>query len=411
MNVYRIHESNLEKLFSSFGKMVRRSRKCKVNPPTFAIIHEQDEITLENDGKIERIDRFAYVTIEGVQPRINGYTFIGTIDHTEECNIIRAVPGYSLPVEFRNASAYCDHCKMTRRRNETFVVIDENVDNPSYRQIGRNCLADFIGSADLDSFLAGLQFSQLMDELASDCESEYCGEHAIIRFDIERILGYTIKVIDRFGWLSKAKANDGETPTTNLVQILARSPEKWIREYYPELLDCRDDLTEDESKLVVDSLEWARSIDPQTDSDYLYNLYAATKGDTIKHNLVGIVVSLIAAYKRAMDQQIKEAEKSNHIGIKGTKYIVRGIKVTRIGLPINGQFGSTTPINFIDASGNVYVWFASNPDGFVENGQYDIVGTVKGHSEFRGVKQTALTRVTMATKANVKKLRDISELV
>ena len=45
---------------------------------------------------------------------------------------------------------------------------------------------------------------------------------------------------------------------------------------------------------------------------------------------------------------------------------------------------------FHDAEMNVYVWFASKP--LIEGNEYRLRATVKEHSEYKGIKQTVLTR-------------------
>lgn len=63
----------------------------------------------------------------------------------------------------------------------------------------------------------------------------------------------------------------------------------------------------------------------------------------------------------------------------------------------SNMYGMTFLYKFTDTNGNVFVWYASNPVEY-ENRVETIVGTVKEHSEFNGVKQTVLTRCKVTYK-------------
>lgn len=57
-----------------------------------------------------------------------------------------------------------------------------------------------------------------------------------------------------------------------------------------------------------------------------------------------------------------------------------------------GFYGHTDIVKFRDADSNLFVWFASGYTGLEREDRISIKGTIKEHDEFRGVKQTTLTR-------------------
>ena len=57
-----------------------------------------------------------------------------------------------------------------------------------------------------------------------------------------------------------------------------------------------------------------------------------------------------------------------------------------------GFYGHTDIVKFRDAEGNLFTWFASGYTGLNREDRMSIKGTVKQHDEYRGVKQTILTR-------------------
>ncbi len=61
-------------------------------------------------------------------------------------------------------------------------------------------------------------------------------------------------------------------------------------------------------------------------------------------------------------------------------------------LEIVGYYGTTDVIRIRDLDDNVYTWFASGVHDVARGDRVAIKGTVKKHDEFRGVKQTVITR-------------------
>lgn len=93
-------------------------------------------------------------------------------------------------------------------------------------------------------------------------------------------------------------------------------------------------------------------------------------------------------FKKAKEKK-KQREKSEHIGEVGERIEV-DVVVEKVHV-FENNWGNTKLHRFKDDKGNVIVWFASN--AFLEEGKnYKIRGTVREHSEYRGVKQTVLTR-------------------
>jgi hypothetical protein len=102
----------------------------------------------------------------------------------------------------------------------------------------------------------------------------------------------------------------------------------------------------------------------------------------------------IAAAQRVFDSRnkMKEADaNSQHVGAIKDRIEFEGVilGVTEIV----GYYGPIDVVRFRDLDDNVFVWFASGNYESVERGdRVAVKGTVKKHDEFRGVKQTVLTR-------------------
>jgi hypothetical protein len=147
-----------------------------------------------------------------------------------------------------------------------------------------------------------------------------------------------------------------------------------------------------------DIIEWAKSIDKDDDSEYLFNLRTIAHVGYVSTSTAGYAASMYVAYQNAMEREIErkkfEARKpSNWVGSEGDK-VELTVTVERI-IENEGNWGVVGIHKMTDSDGNDVVWFASGSNWLnSENATaYKIRGTVKKHSEFKGRRQTQLTRV------------------
>ena len=84
---------------------------------------------------------------------------------------------------------------------------------------------------------------------------------------------------------------------------------------------------------------------------------------------------------------------SEHIGAVGDKVDLE-VTHTRTGR-FETRFGTTWVHTFEDVNGNILVWKTGSCGSF-ESDKLHLKGTVKEHDEYRGVKQTVLTRCKIA---------------
>lgn len=89
-------------------------------------------------------------------------------------------------------------------------------------------------------------------------------------------------------------------------------------------------------------------------------------------------------------EQVAQDAASNYVGVIKTRIEFEAHVIGVYGS--EGFYGHTDIVKFRDADGNLFVWFASGYTGLEREDRISIKGTIKEHSEFRGVKQTALTR-------------------
>ena len=152
-------------------------------------------------------------------------------------------------------------------------------------------------------------------------------------------------------------------------------------------------------EMVNTALAWILSQDET--SNYIHNLKTVCALPYVKQKNFGILASLFPSRNREMAYQAKkEAEAKERAGETMSEYV--GAVKDRITVLVksvtcvtswNTDFGTTRIYKIIGADGNVYMWKTGN---MIDDNIKTITGTVKAHNEFRGVKQTELTRCRVA---------------
>src|SRR5574337_230025 len=137
---YEVYEQNLSTLVAKLTKLNAKLAKINVQQITWKQVGERFEPL--QDDPTKKI-RYVKLDVDGVIPSQNGWNFIATLCHTDEGNIVRSVPGYEVPKEYRDKATWCDHCKCNRVRRDTYVVKHED---GRIMQVGSNCIQEFIGA-------------------------------------------------------------------------------------------------------------------------------------------------------------------------------------------------------------------------------------------------------------------------
>ena len=409
-STYRIPEDNLSTLQSRIAKLVRRCNRAKIEAPVLTV-GEFEEVQYKNKAGFDRVRRVYTVTLESAgRPKIGGYEFAAVISPvTDESgaiigNVLRHVPGFEteIPAQYRNATNYCDHCKTDRRRNETFLIHSE----AGFRQIGRNCLALYLGMTDPETLAAMAEILISADDLCSMAEGDesFGGGHSIERLPMDEVLAVGAACIRLFGWLSNKSAREFEkTSTSTLVS-------NWIFSNYEARQKWElKPVPTDEDKALADAVtEWMGNItDAQVEgNDYMYTLRLLAKSVSVEAKNFGFVISAIAAYSRDKEFAIRrnariEADtKSEFIGTVGERMEFTNLTVLVYTTWAN-DYGVTHFYKFSQGD-NIIVYKASNDMKWAQGDVVpSITASVKKHDlrvdkyNPQGVKQTVITRASL----------------
>jgi hypothetical protein len=141
----------------------------------------------------------------------------------------------------------------------------------------------------------------------------------------------------------------------------------------------------------------------ETDSTYGYNLSTAARAELVEWRHAGLLVSAHGGYAReqgkARERAAAPVKENAHLGTVGSKLQVTAAAVS--ASTFEGNYGTTTLVTFATPTGVVLKWWATgNKVGdFPAGTVFDLQGTVKAHDEYKGIKQTVLTRVKVKEAA------------
>ncbi len=377
--IFSVPEENLSSLAKKIDHLTKRAVKLGCAPITMSV-GESYTKPLVRHGEVVPfmfVTMFP-VTIGGTAPSLHGWNFKALIDHDGEENVIRGLGG-EIPVRFRTLPAKCEHCKLDRKRVETFLVYSATTD--VWTQVGRTCLADFLGHQDPSDVAAMAELlADAMDAgtCAEDMEEGFGGGRGDPRIDW--FMTVVAKVVRENGWMPKSKEDEfsGLVASVTLAVglIFGKEPFK---------------VTDGDRDRAEKAIAWARGLtDAQLTNDYMWNLRACAKRSVVGSKNQGITASILPAYDR-VQADLLAAGNSEYVGTVGKRetFILTVCKV----IPITSSYGDSYIHVFVDAAGNTLTWKASNNP--LETGvTYSVKGTVKAQEIYQksGVKQTKLSR-------------------
>jgi hypothetical protein len=380
-------------------KLARRAIKLGVTPPTYEIVGEGFRVYQASEGapkiKVPTVD----IRIIGEKIGVPGYSLIASVEHLPHGNLVNVVPTAEVEMyelaPFRTAKPYCEHCAVPRRRKHSFIVREE--ETGELKQVGRNCLADFFGHDPKMAVMWAKSLLSFEDALEEESEPSYGGSYGYPETDLKQFLEFTAAAMteNEGVYVSKRAAeNDYSgrlTPTAWRVDTALFGKKREDR-LYP---------SPEDKELARKAMEWSldelRSKDPMRMSDYEHNLLVILEGGYVGNRMGGYAASIIPYYQRAMGNlvrrklQAKQREQSKWLG--EIKERLRDIPVTLERLnSFESQYGTVWIYKFRSDDGDAITWFASSGQGIAIGDRGLLTATVKKHEEYKGEKQTVVTR-------------------
>ena len=281
MNTTLIATQNLSKLQTDFEKLQKKAAKLNCPIPELIIgktvmVHAGYNEFGENFF-VEKIE----VSVTGDAPKLNGWTFIGTVENVEGMTVLRSIPGQEIPATYRDANpCNCDHCKINRLRNSTFIV---KHDNGTFMQVGRACLKDFLGHASPEKIAAHAQY--LAELTFSDYEdAEAFGGRQVLMCNVDSVVAASIRSIKMFGY----QKTDSDQSTRDNVAFHCFNNDP----------NNRLPVQTEDKELAVQAIEWMQK---QTGAEFMMNLAVYSKCQVVAQKAFGYLAAGTMMFLKTFD--------------------------------------------------------------------------------------------------------------
>ena len=400
MNTYFIHEANLERLEK---RLTTIRNKCRKHGTSFSYsltgnVEYRDHVDENGDSiKIKYLEVAAEGKVEH-----GPWEFVAVLEHQSSGNVIRNYnKSIEVPERYRTCGPTCEHCNKIRSRKDTYIIF--NTDTQEFKQVGTGCLKEYTQGLDAEEVA---RYISLFDTLIQG--EAVSGSGSFERyFNIREVLMYAFETVKHFGY-EKADYYERYTRTTRerTMDYLAvdTNTTRWMTPKRIEQL--KDEMqsvsfnAESQKDRVEDSLKWIAN--QEANNNYMNNLKVVCSEDWCSGRDLGILISLVITYKRALDEEIaktlrekeREAEKqSEYLGVVGDKIHFTTAKIECIWSGEN-QFGISYLYKMVDTEGNIVMW--STDKGLELENNFNISCSIKKLEYYKGVKQTWVTRCRLS---------------
>lgn len=396
----------LKEAQQALDKFIAKAKRLGVQGLAYRVARqwEQRRSRMDWTGR-ERtsVIHWADLEVSAAPLTVGNYTFLAKLEVTPAGVLVDQVPGtVELESKWMHWGGDCEHCRVSRARKHLFVV--QEVSSGRQMAVGRSCLRVFLGTDSMSTIAAYFAFWGSVSGSEGDDEGGWGGMrvHRYVK-NIESILAMTAVAVRLFGWCSKSQAESAVlTATADYVGLgLGDAPrlgphgddseyrlwERLRREY------CEQD--EEQAQRII---AWVREGMPKV-TPYEHNL-AVLFADTCIYDgkRLALVVSAYAAWHRANEETFRKTAptlpQSEWLGKE--KERLRDLPVNFDGAFVVGAnaYGETVLVSFHTDEGHVLKWFTNKGLGRpAETGERLLLtGTVKKHDEYKGVRQTVLTR-------------------
>ena len=164
VETYKIPACNMHYLQQKVDKLNKRANKLNLSP--MSIVRHEEVVEEKTDHLGLSFKYISYmVSIDGESPVLNGWKLVARLTPQDNGEIlVKSVPGEDCPTKYREADPlHCDHCLTRRKRKDVFIL---NHEDGRFVQVGRNCIADFLGNVSPDAIL---RYATFLDSLTSFC--------------------------------------------------------------------------------------------------------------------------------------------------------------------------------------------------------------------------------------------------
>lgn len=396
--IYSIPEINEEAFLKKMTQVERKFAKYGLS--ICVVKCEEYFDTTEIDGSEELVKYIKYEIAGANFLQISGYTIVAEIEACEfGTGIVRYRSNILLPENFDTSNFHCDHCNSNRNRKKIYVLQD--TDTGEFIRVGSTCMKEFTGiSADIvasyyTTFEEMFEFTSIRETVP---KYYLVKEVLIIANQVVKYLGY----VSKYDAYIESALSTSEIVTDVLDYILGRKQSErcinnatyHINKYHIDVKSRSDsDAIDNYIEIISDSV-----IANEDLSEYMTKVYGSISGKYCTVRDIGLLCSSIKFANQIKLRKQKEAELSsrpvsNYVGEIGEKLNFLGD--VKFITTVDSMYGISRLYEISDESGNVFKWFYSGYNQ-IGDGKYNIIGTVKNHSIYNGIKETQLVRCKLA---------------
>ena len=423
---YMIPEENVENLEKKFTAAARKIRKINYElEPTMT--KSSHTIVLVREIELCPCDCRSESTIKKVPYEArrvelkipdktvfaeNNWAFGGSVEPSgvEEKNFVNVNLsgkdlGFIVPTKYFSSNpCSCDYCKTNRKRNKTYLVV--NQETGEWKQLGKECLKLFVTGIDVDAIATFESFIKEVEDAATPGdEFFYNGRFKFVR--VADALALACAIYRERGYLATRDAvgDSNNLCNKNIVQRKLTQQYGYDSDFLNVSNSVRSEIDEitvkTDTTIAKEDVEVAvEMVKRFPDEPYYNNLKVIVENEYIPLNKLGLLVSIPKAIDRYEEEKRRQEEKerlaaeSNYLGSVGEKISVNFVSGREVAC-CETQFGLLHIYEFKDANGNAVVWKSSSSKDIPGSGT--VTGTVKAHEEYNGIKQTIILRAKIAT--------------
>lgn len=378
---------NMQAIEKIVAKMVKKGIKARIDVTreavkTVPIKRITDERKVESTGRNESVSVVDFA-LDVANANLGKWELLGTKERLGDGAIYIG----DIPDEYKDANFDCQHCNTRRRRNK--VAIIRHIDSGETKQVGYACLSDFIG-CELGAFGALIKG---LDEIVEN--KNYFGGFRYSSgkcryYNVNQYLNIAYNCIVKYGY---TKLNyGGEITTRERISIA-----------YSDMTDEYVDSDKVDVSLIDKIKQAFYDFAKSHPSDFTHNVCTGLQQTCVNRKYTKLLYFVPTFYlnkiKWEARKQEAEAKKQAFMATLNNEWAGDvGDKITTEATltgysSFDGQYGVMYVYNFKDVQGHVLVWFTSKALTTVNEGDtITIKGTVKKLSEYKGIKQTILTR-------------------
>lgn len=306
--------------------------------------------------------------------KIGDYTPVAVIEHDVVINVdnvknmVHLINGFeNAPKEWWTIAGHCDDCNDSYSRKKTVMLLNNKTG--TFRQIGTSCLKRYLGITCFNVIHNFMLVEELVEEELAMYGDYLPSEKKYVK--TVDLLGYVYTMYDAMGGYIKNVTI--EKAWQAVINPNAAEIPEFARERANNTIEFFKNLNNDEEL-----------------NDFARNIRTAVLAEYTKCSGYIAYAPLLQEKLIAKQTKHEEAMSSNYVGNVRDKITADVIVTSCTGF--DGQYGYMFVNTFQDVNKNIFVWITGTKSYEIGT-KLKLMGTVKAHNEYNGVKQTVLTRV------------------